>query len=268
MINEQERLSKFKIQRSKEAINLAMQGRWRDAIDANKDIINAGADVDAYNRLGRAYMEIGEYTQARDAYNHTVELDPLNTIARKNLQKLKYLEGVKPAPEGVHKVEPRNFIEEMGKAGVVRLFSPGSKQVLARMVAGDGVIIKKDGSSLIAEDLQGEYLGQVDPHHTQRLIKLMDTGNKYSASVVSSTEGSMTIIIRETYQDPANIGRLSFPPRGLEEVRPFVGDRLLKVESEEENEHEAGYTIIGGAEVETVTEDSGQADEDTSENEE
>lgn len=270
MINEDERLSRFKRQRSKEAIDLAMQGRWHDAVKANKDIIHSFAgDVDAYNRLGRAYLEIGEYTQAREAYNHTVELDPFNAIARKNLQKLKYLEGVGPAIAEAHnKVEPQNFIEEMGKAGVVKLFSPAPKQVLARMVAGDEVKMKIEGPALIAEDPRGTYLGLVDPRHTQRIIKLMEGGNRYSAAVVSSTEAGLTIIIRETYQDPSNADRLSFPPRGLEEVRPYASDRVLKLDTDAEGSEEPGYTIIGGSEVEVLPEEPAPADEETSENDE
>ena len=44
---------------SKQAIALAMQGRWREAVAANKSLIESFPnDVDAYNRLGRAYMEL------------------------------------------------------------------------------------------------------------------------------------------------------------------------------------------------------------------
>ena len=69
--------------RAKQAIALAMESRWREAIAINKSII-AGFpnDVDAYNRLGRAYMELGEYSQAREAYGQALELDPYSAIAQ------------------------------------------------------------------------------------------------------------------------------------------------------------------------------------------
>jgi len=82
----------------------------------------------------------------------------------------------------------------------------------------------------------------------------MEGGNKYSAAVVSSTEEAMTIIVREVYQDSGQVGRLSFPSKGAEELRPYVDERVFKLESEYEEAviDEPGYTIIGGEEIEEV----------------
>ena len=118
MTFQEERLARLKQQRSRQAINLAMQGRWREAVAANKVILeNFPRDVDAHNRLGRAYMELGEFTQARGAYRRSVELDPFNAIAKKNLQRLSYLGEEAVTSEGEsRKIEPHRFIEEIGKA--------------------------------------------------------------------------------------------------------------------------------------------------------
>jgi len=94
----------------------------------------------------------------------------------------------------------------------------------------------------------------------------MEGGNKYTAAVVSSAENAMTVIIREVYQDPSQVGRLSFPPRDLEEVRPYASDRMLKVEAEPE-EGESGYTVVGGEEIEVLPEESTDVDEDVVNNE-
>jgi len=75
--------------RSKQAIDLAMSGRWQEAVDANQSLIeDFPNDVDAYNRLGRAYLELGEYGRALEAYRQAAEVDPHNVIARKNLSRL------------------------------------------------------------------------------------------------------------------------------------------------------------------------------------
>ena len=75
----------------------------------------------------------------------------------------------------------------------------------------------------------------------------------------------MTIIIRETFQHPSQVGKLSFPPKGLEEVRPYISDKVLSLDSEyeEEADEESGYTIIGGDEIEVLPEESAGADDDT-----
>ena len=66
MAYHEEESTKLRRQTSKQAIALAMEGRWREAVTANQSLIDAfPSDVDAYNRLGRAYMELGEYAIAR-----------------------------------------------------------------------------------------------------------------------------------------------------------------------------------------------------------
>jgi tetratricopeptide (TPR) repeat protein len=259
MTYQEERLARLKRQRSKQAIDLAMQGRWREAIMANNIIIeNFPNDVDAYNRLGRAHIELGEYSQAREAYRRTFEIDPFNALAKKNLQRLSYLGDTAVTAEGEsRRVEPQRFIEETGKAGVVNLYYLAPTEIRARLVAGDEVYLKINGPGLIVEDSRGDYLGQVGPKHGQRLIKLMEGGNRYSTAVVSSTEEAMTVIIREVYQDPSQAGRLSFPSKGVEELRPYVDEKVFKLESEFEEimPEESGYTIIGGEEIEVLPEE-------------
>ena len=71
---------------SQEAIALAMKSRWQEALVVNQNIIdNFPTDIDAFNRLGRAYTELREFAKAREAYSKTIELDPENSIAQKNL---------------------------------------------------------------------------------------------------------------------------------------------------------------------------------------
>ncbi len=250
---------------SKQAIALAMQGRWREAVATNKSLIESFPNyVDAHNRLGRAYMELGDYSQAKEAYSRALELDPYNIIAKKNLNRLSQLGGGMVSSGGAfHKVEPQQFIEEIGKAGVVNLYRLAPRQILAKMVAGDRVYLKIDGSNLVVQDDRGDYLGQVETKHGQRLIKLMKGGNKYTATVISSAEEMMTIIIREVYQAPNQVGQLSFPSRGVERIRPHIGDRIFRreLEYEEGVVEEPGYTIIGGDEVELLAEESPDIDD-------
>ena len=262
MTRDDERLLRLKQQRSKEAIDLAMQARWQEAVEINKEIIESfPEDVDACNRLGRAYMELGQYALAREAYNRTIQMDPYNAIAARNLRRLSDLGESDEDGVETDTVDPHHFIEEIGKAGVVTLYELAPKENRARMVAGDKVVLKPAGSVLEVENRRGVYMGKVEPKYAQRLVRLMLGGNQYTASVVKSTMDMMTIIIRETYQHPGQAGKLSFPPRGMEEFRPYVGDKLLKVEDDEE-EDESGYTIIGGDEIEVLPEESEGVDDD------
>jgi len=234
--NEEESQLRLRRQRTKQAIALAMQGRWREAIAANQEIIDSFPnDVEACNRLGRAYMELGIYSEAKEAYGRTLGIDPYNTIAKKNLQRLSHLgEAVVGSEEDSQHTEPQLFIEEVGKSGVVELRHLAPQEVLARMVAGDKVNLKIDSANLIAENSRGEYLGQVDPRHGQRLIRLMEGGNRYTAAIVSSAEDRVTVIIREVYQDASQAGQLSFPLKGLRAFRPYVGEKAVRGEMDYE----------------------------------
>ncbi len=233
MAYQEEEQVRLRRQRSKQAIALAMQGRWREAVAANQDLIASfPGDVDAYNRLGRAYIELGEYAPAKEAYERAIELDPYNIIAQKNLQRLSYLgEGAGSAADS-DQVEPQHFIEETGKTGVVNLSRLAPLSVLAKIGAGDRVYLKIDGSGLNVENGRGEYVGQVEPKHGQRLIKLMGGGNRYSAAIVSASEERVMVIIREIYQDPSQLGQLSFPPKGMESLRLYLSDKMLRRELE------------------------------------
>jgi tetratricopeptide (TPR) repeat protein len=227
---QEEEQVRIRRQRSKNAIALAMQGRWREAVAANKEIIEGFPnDVDAYNRLGKAYTELGEYALAREAYTKAIELDSYNIIAQKNLRRLSYLgEAAVTAEADSDKAKPEHFIEETGKAGVVSLYHLAPREILAKIVAGDRVYLKVNDSALVVENGRGDYLGQVEPRHAQRLIKLIEGGNKYAAAIVSSAEDKVVVIIREIYQDPSQAGQLSFPPRGGEGLRPYLSDKVLR----------------------------------------
>jgi tetratricopeptide (TPR) repeat protein len=241
---------------------MAMQARWQEAVEINKEIIgNFPEDVDSYNRLGRAYMELGQYNLSREAYQKTVELDPYNAIANRNIRRLKDMKEMGKTEIETDKVEPQQFIEEIGKAGVVALEELAQKEKRASTVAGDKAVFKINGSYLVVENSRGEYLGRVEPKHAPRLIRLMLGGNKYSAAVVKSTAEGMTIMVHETFQHPSQVGKLSFPPKGSAEFRAYGSDKLTKIEGEEEDE--SGYTIVGGDEVEVLAEEKDEAEDDT-----
>src|SRR5437588_4029554 len=62
-----------------EAIQLALDSRWQEALTVNRQLVERhGPDEDTYNRLGKALSELGEHQEALDAYQHALEINPLN----------------------------------------------------------------------------------------------------------------------------------------------------------------------------------------------
>lgn len=252
MPNREEDKARLRRKASQEAIALAMQSRWEEAVAVNQSIIDLfPTDVDAYNRLGRAYTELGDFVRAKEAYSRALELDPKNSIAQKNYQRLCLLPDLPVRVEEKRReVAPGLFIGEMGKVGVVNLQDLAPKEVLAKMTAGNQVRLSVRGQQLVVENDEGEYLGLVEPPHGFRLAKLIEGGNRYTAAIVSVSDNNAKVIIREVYQDPSQIGRLSFPVKAVEGFQPHVKDTLLRQEAvEEEALEEAEYTELEEGEL-------------------
>jgi tetratricopeptide (TPR) repeat protein len=230
--------ARLRRQRAERAIKLAMESKWEEAARENQALLAMfPKDVDAYNRLGKALTELGRYADARAAYARAVELDTNNAIARKNLQRLEALgEAAAPPVEGRVKVDPDLFIEETGKTGTTELTLP-DRELGQRLTAGDKINLTRQGAALAAETVTGEKLGFVEPRLALRLTRLMETGNEYAAAVASVAPNGerVRIIIKETFQSPENVGRLSFPTTGAEGVRPYTKEgRLVRYELDED----------------------------------
>ena len=227
----------FRRQRTQQAIQLAMQGQWQEAAAVNRAIIAVFPnDVDAYNRLGKALTELGQFSEAREAYARTLELDSLNSIAKKNLARLATLdEGAPAQAEGSQKLSPQMFISEMGKTGIAVLTRAAAKAA-ARMTAGDQVFLRRQNNTLVVESSQGEYLGEIEPKLGMRLIKLMEGGNQYAAAIATLNGDDVRVIIKETFQDPSQAGKLSFPPTAGDAFRAYTKEGLLRRDVEEEED--------------------------------
>lgn len=222
--------------RTDQAVQFATQSRWDDAITANKAIIAVFPDeADAYNRLGKALSETGKIKEARQAYTKALELEPTNMIARKNLDRLASSRA-KTEPDRAQQVDTSHFIAEMGKSGVTSL-KPANLKMLPTLSAGDEVALKGVGSRLTVETMAGEYLSDIEPKLAVRLTKLITGGNKYAAAVAGVTSDSVRIIIKETFQDPSQVGRLSFPAgKAGDVVRAYTKESLVRSDMEDDED--------------------------------
>jgi tetratricopeptide (TPR) repeat protein len=246
-----------RIQRVKaeQAVNLAMQSRWAEAAELNRQIIEASPkDIEAHNRLGKALMEIGKYDEAREAYNHTLRIDATNTIAQKNIQRLDKLMEENIADVPTARVDPSLFIEEAGRATTTSIVELAPPDVLAKFNPGDPVTLEVQGNVVLVTGGSGETLGKIEPKLRQRLIRLFNMGNMYSAFVTSLDEQSLRVIIHETRRDPSMGNRPSFPIAG-ETYRGYVRDTLLRYELDEEEEDEEIEETEPEAEADLVASD-------------
>jgi len=195
------------------AIQQALSSQWEEAVITNKNILNLfPAEPDAYNRLGKAYSELGQYAEARQSYSQTLKYSPDNTIAKKNLERLSLLhEEPVQIHAGSERIDPRLFIEETGKTGMTDLINISPASVLAKVGVGDKVQLHVSGHTLLVRNAAGEDIGQIEPRLANRLINFMESGNRYAAAILAMDNGQVRLIIREEYQHPGMFGKVSFP---------------------------------------------------------
>lgn len=228
--------SKVRREKTKEAIALAMENRWKEAVAVNRSILELyPEDIEAYNRLGKALFELGDYAEARAAFTKSLQRARGNAIAKKNLERLALLKKEEQRPGTARKLSPQDFLEESGKAGVAVLEHTAGKEVLATITAGDAVNLHVVDRKLVAETSNGKYLGQIPPRLANRLIRLIQGGNRYEAAITRLSGDTVTAIIREVFQHPSQRGRVSFPSRG-DQYRPYPPTAVLEASLADEEE--------------------------------
>jgi tetratricopeptide (TPR) repeat protein len=240
------------------AIQQALSSQWEEAVITNKNILNLfPAEPDAYNRLGKALSELGQYAEAHQAYSQTLKYSPNNTIAKKNLDRLSLLqEEPVQIHTGAERIDPRLFIEETGKTGMTELISIAPTSVLAKVGVGDKVQLHVSGHTLLVRNAAGDDIGQIEPRLANRLINFMEGGNRYAAAILAMENGQVRLIIREEYQHPGMFGKVSFPSQGGgDTIRAYIKDSILRYDREDEEDlsNEDEY-YDGGEEPEELTE--------------
>jgi len=257
-------------QYSEDAVQLAIQGKWDDAVKLNKFIIDSfGADEETQNRLGKALSELGKLKEAKASYEAALKINPMNSIAKKNAARINALlhqkEGLKV---GGTRVDLNLFVEEMGKTIITNVESPANADISSKVAAGDVAELKVEGDGIVAETSRGVKLGSLEAKLARRLIKFMRGGNRYQAGLTSVDGNTVKLIVRETHQDPRFAGKPSFPMRRKREVefRPYAKESLLARDvetfTEDEEEEEALVETPASDDIEEgmhAVEDEGEA---------
>lgn len=246
------------------AIELAATNRWGEAVEINRQILTLGEDPDTYNRLGKAYLEIGKYVESHDAYQQTLRLVPTNSIARKNLARLEALlsRGIEQGSvikSARQQVDLRLFITETGRTALTTLVDVARSPAVDALVTGEKMDFRVEGRTVFVVDADDNIIGRLEPKLGQRLAELINGGNRYIAAIAQTDPRHVRLLIRETYQDPSQRGRISFPGK-LGEGAMYISSMRLDdyaediMEDEEvsEDTESVEEEYIGGEEEEEL----------------
>ncbi len=238
-----------------QAVRAALEGQWEEAINANLNIVALFPnDVEAHNRLGHAYMALGRYEEALRSYEETLKLEPHNLVAKRNAERLRAaLERQITWPEALERhrkvLDTRIFVEEAGKSGVVELVEVSDPAFLLTLSPGQRLQLRLNGTKVLAYDEWDRYVGRLEPKIGSRLASLMAGGNRYEAAVLVVEPDAIKVMVKEVFQDPSQVGRVSFPvkpapvparvaPRERVPTYEEEEEGLLEEELEEEEEEE------------------------------
>ena len=217
-----------------EARKHAIDGDWEAAADINRQLLEANArDVEAMNRLGKALMETGKLDEAIDVYRQALSLDSSNVIAQRNAGRLEQLISAKasaaPAATAAHRsgnaVLANVFVQEVGKTFITDLVRPTDDAILTQLAPADEVELQIEHKNVAVFDQHGNKLGQLEPKIAQRMIRLIESGNRFKCYVVALTGMTARIILREISHDPDSPFPVAFQRQAtIAAPRPYLRD--------------------------------------------
>ncbi len=197
---------------AEQALQAAYSGDWQKAILVNQQILDHQPDnLDALNRLAKAYLETNQPDLALRIYQQVLSHDPYNSIAQKNLRRLEHYSPPDTSAHPLSHSPITSFIEEPGISKTVQLTCPGEPTVLAQVDAGDSVSLQIRRRLIYITTSENTHLGRIPEDLSIRLINLIKGGNQYQAWVKSVDGQNIKIFIKESYRTPKFQDIPSFP---------------------------------------------------------
>ncbi|MFO7681988.1 MAG: tetratricopeptide repeat protein [Chloroflexota bacterium] len=178
------------------AIQAALDCAWEKAVKINLEILSQDSNnVDALNRLSKAYFELGKITKAKKCCKKALDIDELNVIASKNLEKFTHL---KPTQSnGIRLLNPHVFLEQPGKTKIVELIHISDKISPADFDPGTEVKVHSGNFRVSIFTRNGQYIGKFTDDISRTIIKNVNNDLQYSAWIKDSAPGRILVFIKQ-----------------------------------------------------------------------
>lgn len=201
---------------SRLAVQAALKQEWTQAVDLNIQALDANPqDSDALNRLGFAYLQLGQIAKAKSTYELALKYNQYNAIAKKSLARIELINQKKTKFDPTTLASSKtSFIEEPGKTKSVSLVRTADTQIIASVNAGIEVEIVAKNRRISIQTLSGTYLGSLPDDLAFRVGNLLKQGYQYKAHVKSTNSNTIVIFIRETSKPQKGNTPPSFPVLG------------------------------------------------------
>lgn len=179
---------------TQKAIDSALKCNWALAIKLNLEILkNDLEDIDATNRLARAYFESGNVKKAIATSRKALRIDSTNNIAKNALIRFKQPSSSKIKQVAVEKV---SFIEEAGKTKLTNLINLGSEKVYKSLSSGEEVCLSTHAHKVSVVTKNNKYIGKLADDISARIRLFIKEGHKYQVIIKSINDSQVKVFIK------------------------------------------------------------------------
>jgi len=221
-----------------EAIDAALNSNWQEALRLNLELAEKYPnDVETTNRLARSLAETGKFNQAKKLYQKVLRIDPYNTIAQKNLNRLSSMKkGDLETNQTTSSIKGDVFLEESGKTETTTIEDTAMSSVLAGLRSGDKVNLILQRNSITVISPSGKRIGKINDLLAKRVAQNLRAGSRFEAFVKSillhgeprgKKNSKVEIFIREIHRSP-KISASPFTSKSSS-FTPYVREEALNL---------------------------------------
>jgi len=221
---------------TKQAIEAALKQNWKLAIKLNLEILEQYPnDIDSKIRLGRAYIQTKNFTEAKKIFKEVLKDDPINPIALKNLElaKIGRSECVNIIP-----LSTKSLLKEPGTTHEIKLTLKAKGLTSDDFSSGEELIIraKKRSVDLYKSKKNKNILvGFIDDNYAvTKINSVQDRKGKIQAVFTHGRDNEIWILLKASIP--------IFKPDKID-IRPYlkkgtIDEPEIDIESDSEEEIE------------------------------
>jgi tetratricopeptide (TPR) repeat protein len=228
-----------------QAIQSALNSRWEDSIEINKNILSENPDdLPALLRLGFAYLKKGHVSLAKKTYLKVQKLDKYNMIASKYLDKLESVTDKSPeivdANNQSSTMSPLSFLEDPGVTKITQCVHIAPQKIIATLHPGQEVYLKAKNHSIEIRDQSNRYLAALPDDLAFKMLKMISANNTYRAFVKNIEKNCISLLVREISRgrkfrnQPSFSSIISYHPANREVIANNERDDLSQSDTADE----------------------------------
>ncbi|HLB51995.1 hypothetical protein A3F07_03425 [candidate division WWE3 bacterium RIFCSPHIGHO2_12_FULL_38_15] len=182
---------------TKKAIDAALNSKWKEAVSLNLQILTRDpSSTDAKIRLGRAYIQTGEFNKAKRIFKEVLESDPINPVALKNYSLASQKKSEK---NHITLADPKSLLKEPGTTAETTVEITAKRITASDFSPGEPLLLKIDKKTISIIKTKREEkiaIGTLNKDFVIKLNGAKQKGAEANANFVNGTGKNIKILIK------------------------------------------------------------------------